>query len=51
VHGILWVFEMMIQESLNNPQLACEKLTALMLVNSWLPIPECRKRIEIWSGQ
>ena len=51
VHGILWVFEMMIQESLIKPQMACEKLTALMLINTWLPMSECKKRIEKWLGK
>ena len=50
VHGILWVFETMMQEKLMKPKKASEKLTELMKINTWLPMEECRKRIEKWNN-
>lgn len=49
VHGILWVFETMMKQKLIKPKKAIEKLTELMKKNTWLPMDECRKRIEKWS--
>lgn len=49
VHGILWVFEIMIDEKLIKQKKAIEKLTELMKINTWLPMDECHKRIEKWS--
>lgn len=49
VHGILWVFETMMDEKLIKPKKAIEKLTELMKINTWLPMDECHKRIEKWS--
>ena len=49
VHGILWVFEKLIEEKLIKPSKASEKLTELMKINTWLPMDECRKRIEKWN--
>ena len=49
VHGILWVFEAMMDEKLIKPKKAIEKLTELMKINTWLPMDECHKRIEKWS--
>ena len=50
VHGILWVFETMISEKLMKPKKASDKLTELMKINTWLPMDECRKRIEKWNN-
>lgn len=49
VHGILWVFEKMMEEKLIKPKKAIDKLTELMKINTWLPMDECHKRIEKWS--
>jgi predicted nucleic acid-binding protein len=49
VHGILWVFETMMDEKLIKPKKAIEKLTELMKINTWLPMDDCHKRIEKWS--
>lgn len=49
VHGILWVFETMIDEKLITKKKAIEKLIELMKINTWLPMNECHKRIEKWS--
>jgi predicted nucleic acid-binding protein len=49
VHGILWVFEKMMEEKLIKPKKAIDKLTELMKINTWLPMDECHKRIEKWN--
>lgn len=48
VHGILWVFEEMVNNSILKKQLAVQKLEELMKVNLWLPAKECEKLIEVW---
>ena len=39
----------MMEEKLIKSKMAIEKLTELMKINTWLPMDECRKRIEKWS--
>ncbi len=48
VHGILWVFEEMVNNSILKKQLAVQKLEEIMKVNLWLPAKECEKLIEVW---
>lgn len=50
VHGILWVFEQMVENGLLKAQLASEKLQELMSINLWLPVGECEKIIEKWKN-
>ena len=49
VHGILWLFEQLMDEKLVKPKRAIDKLTELMQINTWLPKDECKKRIEQWT--
>lgn len=49
VHGILWVFECLITESILTTDFAASKLRELILINTWLPKTECIKRIEKWT--
>lgn len=49
VHGVLWVFEQLLEEKLMKPKKATEKLKELMKINTWLPTDECEKRIDIWA--
>jgi predicted nucleic acid-binding protein len=49
VHGILWLFEQLLEEELIKPKKAIDKLTELMQINTWLPKDECKKRIEQWT--
>ena len=51
VHGILWLFEQLMDEKLVKPKRAIDKLTELMQINTWLPKDECKKRIEQWTKQ
>ncbi len=50
VHGILWVFEQIVENGLLKAQLASEKLQELMSINLWLPVNECEKMIEKWKN-
>jgi len=49
VHGILWVLEQFTDKDLLSPTLAIAKLTALMDINSWLPVDECETLLEKWE--
>ncbi|WP_298355508.1 hypothetical protein [Runella sp.] len=46
VHGILWVFEQLVNIEVLSPLIASEKLRELMSINFWLPVGECDKLIE-----
>jgi rRNA-processing protein FCF1 len=50
VHGILWVFQQMIDEKILTAQKAIDKLMELERVNFWLPKVECHKMKEEWKG-
>jgi len=50
VHGILWVFEQLVQNQILNLSGAVSKLRELMSINIWLPIGECEKMIEKWEN-
>ncbi len=49
VHGVLWLFDQLINQSIITQPIAVEKMTELMRVNTWLPKNECMKRIEKWK--
>lgn len=48
VHGMLWVFEEMVGQSLLSKSLAHNKLIRLMEINPRLPFRKCRKRLNAW---
>ena len=48
VHGVLWVFEEIVNRNILEKQIAVQKLEELMKVNLWLPVKECEKLIEGW---
>lgn len=48
VHGILWVFEEMVNKGLIKPLKAANLIESLKRINLWLPIKECDKLIEKW---
>lgn len=50
VHGILWVFEQMLENQLIEAQSAIELLRNIMNINLWLPMGECEKLIEKWKN-
>jgi hypothetical protein len=51
VHGILWIFDLMLSGNLISPKEAYEKLFALMKSNQWLPRKECYERLERWENE
>jgi predicted nucleic acid-binding protein len=50
VHGILWVFQQMIDEKILTAQKAIDKLMELERVNFWLPKVECERFREGWRS-
>lgn len=48
VHGVLWLFEQLIEQEILSKTNAVGKMRELMLVNTWLPKQECLKRIDKW---
>ncbi len=49
VHGILWIFDKLIEKGYISLKLACIKLTELLSFNNRLPINECNLRLEKWN--
>ena len=50
VHGILWVFDKLIEKGLISSSTAFNKLTDLMSYNSRLPYEDCSARLEKWKN-
>lgn len=48
VHGMLWVFEELVGQSILSKSIAHKKLARLMQINPRLPVRECRKRLNAW---
>jgi predicted nucleic acid-binding protein len=48
VHGILWLFDRMVEKATIDKRKAAEKLRALMNMNSRLPVDEMEERIRGW---
>lgn len=49
VHGILWIFDQLLEHRLITPNHAHDKLTDLLTLNVRLPKAECRKRLNEWN--
>jgi predicted nucleic acid-binding protein len=49
VHGILWVFEQLIEEKIITQRLTHAKLAHLMKVNNRLPRKECERLLKLWK--
>jgi predicted nucleic acid-binding protein len=48
VHGILWLFDKLIEHEIITKTIAAKKMKELMLANTRLPKDACLKRIENW---
>lgn len=48
-HGIIWIFDLLIEQAIIDHTQAIEKMEALLISNQWLPFGLCRKRIEEWE--
>lgn len=51
VHGILWIFDKLIEKEFITVETGYRKLTELMSLNNRLPINECNLRLEKWSNK
>ncbi|OQX20056.1 MAG: hypothetical protein BWK76_02550 [Desulfobulbaceae bacterium A2] len=51
VHGILWVFDMLVEQNIIQRDTAIAALSRLMEVNPRLPEKECLKRLKLWESQ
>ncbi len=49
VHGILWVFDELVDKEIISKKQASGKLTSLLEMNGRLPVAECKKRIRRWK--
>jgi len=49
VHGLLWVFDELVQQSLISRKTAYAKLKHILSVNPRLPADECNKRLTKWK--
>ncbi len=49
VHGVLWVFERLLEKKFITPRKAHTKLTHLMTLNKRLPKPECERLLKRWK--
>ena len=49
VHGVIWLFDEFIRQSLISHLIAIEKMEALLARNEWLPVETCKKRIATWK--
>ncbi len=50
VHGVLWIFDELLDHGLITENEALEKLTMLMKINPRLPVKECKGRIKSWGA-
>jgi len=48
VYGILWVFDQLLVHKIITKEIAHEKLSNLISINSRLPKTECKKRLNLW---
>lgn len=48
VHGVLWVFQELVDRSMLKKTVAGKKLNRLMEINPRLPRRECRKMLDFW---
>lgn len=51
VHGILWLFDQLVTTAVISKNDGCSFLKTLMKANRWLPVTECKKRIDQWCGE
>jgi predicted nucleic acid-binding protein len=49
VHGLFWVFEELLVQSILSKKQAHKKLTKLMEINPRLPKKECQDRLKTWK--
>lgn len=50
VHGILYIFDKMVEQKVLTPAIAADKLELLYSINHRLPKSEIDIRIKLWRG-
>jgi hypothetical protein len=50
-HGILWLFDLMLEEGVLTPKAAVKAMETLLATNPRLPLDECHKRLHKWKIQ
>lgn len=50
VHGILWIFDQLLEEEIIKKTIALTKLEQLLLINPRLPKEACKERLIKWKG-
>ena len=51
VHGVIYVFDTLVEFEIISRQLAVEKLQQLYVINPRLPKEEIEKRINLWKAE
>lgn len=49
VHGLLWIFDELVQNGRISRKTACEKLAHIRSVNPRLPVDACENRLKKWK--
>jgi predicted nucleic acid-binding protein len=49
IHGVLWIFDNLVEKGLMLPSEAHDYLHNLMKINQWLPKSACEERLNRWS--
>jgi rRNA-processing protein FCF1 len=50
VHGIIWILDQLVSESIMTPVLAADMLEKIHKAGAWLPERECTERLRRWRG-
>ena len=50
-HGIIWLFDLMLEEEVLTLKAASKAMERLMATNPRLPLDECHKRLRKWMAQ
>jgi hypothetical protein len=51
VHGVIYVFDALVEFNMISRQVAVEKLQQLYVINPRLPKEEIEKRINLWKAE
>ena len=49
IHGIIWIFDKLLEINIINYEVAIKKMEVLLEINQWLPVKICRNRIKKWE--
>ena len=49
-HGVIWLFDLMVEQKVLTPAAAHKAMEKLIATNTRLPLDECHKRLRKWAG-